>query len=107
MGGMDKVEKYALGPIFSNTLGEHGMDVFGINADQEKEKAKKAAKHSTKEKKDIEVETPSARKADINESLLAKQGANRRRQLLQQSTGQVPQGPTLRKKQQSRNLLGG
>ena len=42
MGGMDKVEKYALGPIFSNTLGEHGMDVFGINADQEKEKAKKA-----------------------------------------------------------------
>ncbi len=108
MGGvgnfLDKVN-----PVHKYTLGSKGLDVLGTgrekkNKKKDKEEAARLASSRGVEEK--EPETPSAPKADVNASLLAKQGGKRRMQLLQQSTGRLPQGPSLNQNSRNRNLLG-
>jgi len=72
------------------------------SGDDDDDQQQQAAPTATQEKA-----TPKAAKVDGAKSILSKQSNQRKRYLLQQSTGQAPQAPSLSQQSPTRNLLGG
>ena len=103
MGGLEDVAKttYTLG--FG---GKHGIgaSVFGLKGGLfgEKDKKKSPAQQQAEA---APQDSPTGPAADVNAQLIQRQGADRRRRLLTESTGRTPTGPAITTSNNNRTLF--
>ncbi len=108
MGG---VQNFASDPLGASvnllTMGSFGSGGYLTDAGFKKDKDDDGQQQQSSSTATQEKATPKAAKVDGAKSILSKQSNQRKRYLLQQSTGQAPQAPSLSQQSPTRNLLGG
>ena len=93
MGSVDPLSVITVGGfgkqgLISNMLGIEDKGLLGS-------KDKKKSAPQSKAIDPNSIKTPTGPQANVNATLLASQGADRRRRLLSQSTGRPSQGPSI------------